>query len=165
MKKEELLKIINALPDGTDVDIDIAPSRQEEEEWKEPDIKCYQDLASSQNTLYGFMIYGPSINPDYAKSDIVAASAIFEQRCQAESALAMAQLSQVLPYYCEPFTEEELQNGLVIKYGIGAAPSRLYVYDTNLLRAFLMFRTREQAESFLKHNEQLIRQYFMMKGK
>lgn len=158
MKKEELLKVINALPEDAEVDIDITPANVRVPEYREPEIRCYQDLIDKHRVLFGFTIDNCSdVVPDYIESGVVEGRVnIFEQKHHAEAALAIAQISQVLPYYCEPFTEEEWQNPDVKKFVIGVAAGKTMVYETSLLRSFPAFRTKVQAETFARYNEDVL---------
>jgi hypothetical protein len=92
-------------------------------------------------------------------------SNIFATEKQAESALAMAQLSQIMqndPRFGGPIPTEDWNSGSYKKYTIARAENRLDLDSWATYYHFLAFRTREQRDLFLKENEDLIRQYFML---
>lgn len=79
----------------------------------------------------------------------------------AKSALAMAQISQLLPYYGGEITDEEWLEGKT-KYTIekngkkACGDKRVGTY------MLLAFHTEEQRDEFLKNNEQLVKDYLMI---
>ena len=87
---------------------------------------------------------------------------VFIDERHAKSALAMAQISQLMPYYGGAITNEEwLANNdkYIIRNGrneIDALPKVSYE------RYFLAFHTPEQRDEFLKNNEQLVKDYLMI---
>ena len=98
-------------------------------------------------------------------SDNAADRNIFATKKQAQSMLAMAQLSQIIQNdkrFGGPITDEEWNTAAVKKYCI--------IRDRNGISKdlfwchyyFLAFHTEEQRDLFLKENEDLIRQYFML---
>lgn len=98
-------------------------------------------------------------------SDNAANRNIFATKKQAQSMLAMAQLSQIIANdkrFGGPITEEEWKDKtvckrLIIRQGDGITTDYGYLYYY-----FLAFHTVEQRDLFLKENEDLIKQYFML---
>ena len=91
---------------------------------------------------------------------------IFATKKQAESMLAMAQLSQIIqndPRFGGPLTNEEWLDHGVDKYFIDRYDNRIKpeCYRSCGFR-FLAFHTAEQRDLFIKENEDLIKQYFML---
>lgn len=93
---------------------------------------------------------------------------IFASKAQAKSALAMAQLSQIIANdsrFGGPVTDEEWNSSItkyyLYRYGnrIGAS---LTTNTTNSPWEFLAFHTPEQRNLFLQENMDLIKQYFML---
>lgn len=83
----------------------------------------------------------------------------------AKSMLAMAQLSQVLKRWYKPFTERELRDPIILKWGFGCDGKKFFVvqsYSTCLNTTFLAFRTKSDALEFLENNRELIKQYYML---
>lgn len=87
---------------------------------------------------------------------------VFRTRKQAESSLAMAMISQLLPEYCKPFSDEEWGDAKIEKYCIIREKNLLFIKKCNLQYHFLAFRTLFQAEIFLSHNRNLVEVFFMM---
>lgn len=90
----------------------------------------------------------------------------FATRKQAESMLAMAQLSQIIqndPRFGGPITDKEWLNRDMYKYIIDRYDNDIKTYSwLECSFRFLVFHTEEQRDLFLKENEDLIRQYFML---
>lgn len=90
---------------------------------------------------------------------------IFSTKEQAQSTLAMAQLSQIIandPRFGGPITDEEWECGdkkyviCRINNKICETQARIASYE------FLAFHTPKQRDLFLKENMDLIKQYFMV---
>lgn len=81
----------------------------------------------------------------------------------AKSALAMAQISQLMPYYGGEITNEEWSDGDMKKYVIMRNSSEVKCVVCYLNYDFLAFHTKEQRDAFLKNNEQLVKDYLMIK--
>lgn len=86
---------------------------------------------------------------------------IFSTKEQAQSALAKAQLSQIIkndPRFGGPIAKEEWGKPS-IKYYIYRSSNEI-VKSCGVVWEFLSFHTEDQRNLFLKENEDLIRQYF-----
>lgn len=87
---------------------------------------------------------------------------VFLTEKHAKSALAMAQISQLIPYYGGAITDEEWNNQNMPKFvlyrnGNGIKSDTMWnTYE------FIAFHTKEQRDDFLKYNERLVRDYFML---
>lgn len=81
---------------------------------------------------------------------------------QALSQLAFSQLSQLLPTYCEPFTDEEWVDSGLEKFCIERCEGKLIETSYRHIYYFLAFRTIEQRVAFLKDHRELIEEYFML---
>lgn len=77
--------------------------------------------------------------------------------------LAMAQISQVLEKWYNPFTEEEVEDKSINKYSIGYSGEKLIIFR-NYDEASLSFRSKSDAEEFLsfEENKKLVLDYFMI---
>jgi len=91
---------------------------------------------------------------------------VFATEKQAKSMLAMAQLSQIIqndPRFGGPITDEEWLRRGMYKYVIDRYDNDIKTYNwIECGFRFLAFHTEEQRDLFLKENEDLIRQYFML---
>ena len=86
---------------------------------------------------------------------------VFLTEKHAKSALAMAQISQLMPYYGGEITDEEWENSSP-KYIIDRYGNMINItFHTNAYY-FLAFHTKEQRDAFLKNNEQLVKDYLMI---
>lgn len=128
---------------------------------KESIIRTYQDLINNDIELHGFYITNQSwishINGRALNSNkLIAAS-----EKVAKSMFAMAQISQLMPYY-----GGEIDNGMWIypntKYVIRKVGNRVIADNTEHSYHFLAFHTEEQRNEFLKYNEQLVKDYLMI---
>ena len=80
----------------------------------------------------------------------------------AKSALAMAQISQLMPYYGGAITDEEWANKDLNKKCITRYGDNILMQNCILTHQLLTFHTIEQAEAFLKYNKQLVYDYLML---
>jgi hypothetical protein len=87
---------------------------------------------------------------------------IFIDKKHAESALAMAMISQLLPYYGGEITKEEWGNDKISKYVILRIRNIIKIEPMSCGYHVLGFHTRMQCEEFLKNNEELVNSYLMM---
>lgn len=108
---------------------------------------------------------------------IGARSAFFEDSCiptsnnnrnvfltekHAKSALAMAQISQLIPYYGGEIANDEWKDSSIRKYIIFRKMSYVGRCEAYSNYEFLAFHTAEQRDEFLKNNEQLVKDYLMI---
>lgn len=80
----------------------------------------------------------------------------------AKSALAMAQISQLIPYYGGEITNDEWKDSSIRKYIILRKMSYVGRCEAYSNYEFLAFHTAEQRDEFLKNNEQLVKDYLMI---
>ena len=76
----------------------------------------------------------------------------------AKSALALAQISQLLPYY----DTDVYWNILDPKYCICRVKKEIAILPFAKHYHILAFNTLSEAERFLKHNEQLVKDFYML---
>lgn len=128
-----------------------------------PVIRTYQDLIDNNKIISGYFIssadskiikYGKATckksNQNVASSEKVA-----------KSMLAMAMISQLMPYYGGAITNEEWKDDSKIKYTIGRFKYTLEGLSFNAYY-FLAFHSKEQRDDFLKYNERLVKDYLMI---
>lgn len=84
---------------------------------------------------------------------------VFLNEKYAKSALALAQISQLLPYYD---TNVDWDDSDKPKWCIVCRGNEADITDFYELRHLLAFNTEAEAECFLKHNEQLVKDYLMI---
>lgn len=76
--------------------------------------------------------------------------------------LAIAQISQLMPYYGGEITDEEWNDNLFCKYVIERAGCDIIKSGYFNMYSFLAFHTQKQRDEFLKNNEQLVKDYLML---
>lgn len=86
---------------------------------------------------------------------------VFLSEKHAKSVLAMAQISQFMPYYGGEITDEEWENSC-FKPVIERVNNRIYTTSYFDTYKFLAFHTKEQRDMFLENNEQLVKDYLMI---
>lgn len=87
---------------------------------------------------------------------------VFLTEKHAKSALAMAQISQLIPYYGGEITNDEWKDSSIRKYIIFRKMSYVGRCEAYSNYEFLAFHTAEQRDEFLKNNEQLAKDYLMI---
>lgn len=87
---------------------------------------------------------------------------IFLNKKCAKSALAMAQISQLIPYYGGEITDDEWEYTSIDKHVIFKEANRVKTAIFYSNYEFLAFHTAEQRDEFLKNNEQLVKDYLMI---
>ena len=87
---------------------------------------------------------------------------VFVDERHAKSALAMAQISQLMPYFGGSITDEEWKSN-IMKYCIARDHKNL-IYRSFVWHEYhiLAFHTEEQRNNFIKYNKQLINDYLML---
>ena len=90
---------------------------------------------------------------------------VFYTKIQAKSALAMAQISQIMANderFGGPVTDKEWNNGSLSKYCIERIEDTIHTFTTWMNYQFLAFHTKEQCDLFLEENEDLVKDYLMI---
>ena len=87
---------------------------------------------------------------------------VFLTEKHAKSALAMAQISQLIPYYGREIANDEWKDSSIRKYIIFRKMSYVGRCEAYSNYEFLAFHTAEQRDEFLKNNEQLVKDYLMI---
>lgn len=145
------------IPDDCEVQI------VRKKEKKEPTIRTYQDLSNNITLVKGYYINESStiieVNDGFIcdEDKNVAAS-----EKVAKSMLAMAMISQLIPYYGGEITKEEWKDEDITKYVIYKVFDNIKFDRFYVQYSFLAFHTEEQRDEFLKYNEQLVKDYLMI---
>lgn len=143
------------VPDGCEVQI------VRKKDKKEPVIKTYQDLIDNKIKISGYWTSGDEINDwtlDFACNNSMD---VAKSKKVTKSMIAMAMISQLMPYYGGEITNEEWKNGSS-KYSIIRSGKAIDTSAYTAFYQFLSFHTREQRDEFLKNNEQLVKDYLMI---
>lgn len=130
---------------------------------KEPVIRTYQDLINNKIELKGSYITNQSDIMSVCGRAFERNKLIAKSEKVAKSMLAMAIISQLMPYYGGAITDTEWENCENAKYIIVSYKNKIAtkIY-TDCYHYFLAFHTSEQRDEFLKYNEQLVKDYLML---
>lgn len=150
-------EVIIQVPDDCEIQI-------VKKENKEPIIKTYQDLINNQVECKGYYIDTFSTIEEFSGRRFVSNvdRNIAISKKVAKSMLAMAMISQLMPYYGGEITDEEWSNKLIDKFTIEKTENKINMYTYNRIYHFLSFHTKEQCDEFIKYNEQLVKDYLMI---
>ena len=124
--------------------------------------KTWEDLLGSEMPKTSCSIKYCSIIPDLDCIFKNANKDMYIDRKHAKSALAMAQISQLMPYYGGEITNEEWEDNSFFKYNIERYKNTVYLDGHSTMYTFLAFHTEQQCKSFLNNNEQLVNDYLMI---
>lgn len=122
---------------------------------KKHEVNCWEDLRN----ITGVYITDDSVfdltknNPNDQGNKNV-----FLNEKYAKSALASAQISQLLPYY-DTNVDWESQD---VKYCITRSKNNIVIGEWVHRYCILTFNTKSEAERFLKHNEPLVKDFYML---
>ena len=87
---------------------------------------------------------------------------VFINEKHAKSALAMARISQLLPYYGGRITDKEWEDSGIEKYVIQRSRNVVSLELNWTGYSFMSFHTKEQSREFLRNNERLVKDYLML---
>lgn len=151
-------KVTINVPDDCEVQV------VKKEEKKEPVIRTYQDLIDNNVTIEeGYWIDEDSkICSTHYYSAMSADKSTAASEKVAKSMLAMAQISQLIPYYGGEVTDEDWKDTRITKWAIGRDCDKITLIPTIDIYYFLSFYTLEQCRIFLENNEQLVKDYLMI---
>lgn len=132
---------------------------------KEPVIRTYQDLID--NGIIINNCYWISEDSEICRTGCYTIMDNYDKNVAAsekvaKSMLAMAQISQLMPYYGGEVTDEEWNNINLLKHCITCRNNKVYKEGLGQRRVFLAFHTSEQRDKFLEYNEQLVKDYLMI---
>lgn len=122
---------------------------------KKVEVNCWEDLKNIAGVYIDINSYLFSVDntPPLSRNQN-----IFLNKKYAKSALALAQISQLLPYYN---TNIDWKNGSY-KYYIERINDGIEIVAWIHKYSVLAFNTESEAERFLKHNEQLVKDFYML---
>ena len=130
--------------------------------FKPKGIKTIEDLYKSVKTFDGYWVFGGEVELGYNRIYSNVNKSVFLTEKEAKSALAMSQISQLMPYYGGAITDREWSYGNTTKYAITRYNGVSAFNDTVSWYHFLAFHTKEQRDDFLEHNYELVRDYLMI---
>ena len=152
MNKEETLKRIKVLEkEVQELRKLVESSEQEVKVWEDLKNVGGYYITTNSHIQYLEISYVESCNRNN-----------FLTEKQAKSALAMAQISQLMPYYGGEITDKEWDDNNIVKYVIKRMYNRIDLDNYYTIYHFLAFHTLEQRDEFLKNNERLVKDYLMI---
>ena len=132
----------------------------------EQEVRTWDDLIGTRRPKTQVWVGNSdsNINSDKEEDIFIGESNRFEfiDAKHAKSALAMAQISQLMRYFGGAITDEEWSNSGTIKYVIVKMEGKLDCAASFGEYIFLAFHTKSQRENFLKYNERLVKDYLML---
>ena len=114
----------------------------------------------------GYLIDNDSHIDHYSGPNTYINHNIFATEIQAKSALAMARISQIMANdlrFGGPITDEEWVTNNLKKFTIRRINGRAIFNTDSFVYNFLAFHTSEQRQLFWEENEELIKDYLMIK--
>lgn len=160
MDNQKEVKI--SIPEGYEIDKEKSSFERIIFKKKEKEIKKWIDLVGNVIPLGSCYIEdGGCIFPSSGKFNVCSVNIFIDER-HAKSALAMAQIIQLIPYYGGAITDEEWNDINIPKYSLYRSHDKIVKETTYLLFCFLSFHTKEQRNSFYENNEQLAKDYLMI---
>lgn len=122
---------------------------------KKNEINCWEDLKRITGV---FITESSFINPVVDCLVLPQNRNIFLNEKYAKSALALSQISQLLPYY-DTDVDWGTSND---KFCISRVGNIIEIKKWVSIHHTLAFATQAEAERFLKHNEQLVKDFYML---
>lgn len=120
---------------------------------------------NGQHMITGYWIANDSLIKDAYCSNTNKNINVFATEKQAKSALAMAQISQIIANderFGGPITDEEWKCECTPKYVIGRYEDHIRMPQWFGYYQLLAFHTKEQRDLFLEENEDLVKDYLMI---
>ena len=154
-------RIVITIPDNCKVQI-VEQSKEDKENKEDKKIKTYQDLIDNNYEITGFHIN------DYSQIKFISGWAnndnknVASSEKVAKSMLAMAMISQLMPYYGGEITDEEWKNIAIMKYSFLTRNNNIVGFVTAGDKCFFAFHTEKQRDDFLNCNKQLVKDYLMI---
>ena len=130
--------------------------------FKPKGIKTIEDLYKSFKTFDGYWVFSGGVEFGYNRICSNVNKNVFLTEKEAKSALAMSQISQLMPYYGGAITDAEWSDSNTTKYVIRRCKGQSIYSHVTLDYHFLAFHTIEQREDFFEHNYELVKDYLML---
>lgn len=148
-------ELIVDIPEGYEIDKEKSTFEKIVFKKKVSIVNCWEDINDIDGTFISshseLTNLGSIPNAHYNRN-------VFLNEKYAKSALALAQISQLLPYYDAYLS----WNYNKWKWCIIKKSNKITIEKFYTTYHLLSFNTREEAERFLKYNEQLVKDYLMI---
>lgn len=156
------------IPENIEVDTENSNDTIIRFKKKEQKIKTFQDLIDNKEDFPEESCY---INSSYSDIDSCEVDEfseddknVFIDKTHAKSALAMSQISQLMPYYGGAITKEEWDNDNLVKYVLDRRQNGVNIDIAYSFFEFLAFHTAEQRDAFYENNAKLVKEYLMIEN-
>ena len=131
--------------------------------FKKIEIKTFNDLVKSKQKVNGYWIDGDSEISSYGCELLDERDKnIFIDEKHAKSSLAMAQISQLMPYYGGAITDEEWSDINLDKHILRRISNRVETVTMTATFSLLAFHTEWQRDAFYNINNRLVKDYLMI---
>ena len=143
------------IPEGYEIDKEKSTFENIVFKKKEEVVNCWEDIKRINGVWIAHLSDIQSYEgvPPYKTNKNV-----FLNKKYAKSALALAQISQLLPYYDSKVD----WNISTPKYCICRYDNNIIINRWDTVYHPIAFNTWEEAERFLKYNEQLVKDFYML---
>ena len=142
------------VPEGYEIDKEKSTFERIVFKKKEKNINSWEDLKNIKGVFIDYSSNIQECDEDVSNDE----KYVFLNEKYAKSALALAQISQLLPYYDSKVDWYKV----TVKYCIVRIGNEIYIDMWQSSYHLLAFNSREEAKRFLKYNEQLVKDYFML---
>ena len=164
--KENTKTLEIVAPEGYEIDKEkstfekIVFKKKQEKRWRDTEDGYDSECINGYRILPNIEIIASVSCPHIREN-----RSVFATEKQAKSALAMAQISQIMkndPRFGGPITDEEWENVCMPKYIIFRSALGVFSSRISKYYEFLAFHTMEQRDLFFEENEDLVRDYLML---
>ena len=151
------------IPSGYVIDEENSNLLQGVIKFKKIEIKTFNDLIKSKQKVNGCWIDENSDirNGIFYKMSESDKNAFIDKK-HAKSALAMAQISQLMPYYGGAITDEEWSDINLDKHILRRISNRVEAVTMTATFSLLAFHTEWQRDAFYNINNRLVKDYLMI---
>ena len=140
----------------------LALQAYKEEELNKKEVKVWKDLMGETIPVGSrFIDKITGICIMFGKFDCEDQTIFIDDK-HAKSAIAMARISQLLPYYGGRITDKEWEDSGIEKYVIQRSRNVVSLELNRTGYSFMSFHTKEQSREFLRNNERLVKDYLML---
>lgn len=164
-KMQEEKEITISIPDGYEIDKEKSSFEKIIFKKKKQVIKTWDDLLGKDVPKKSIFISDNSLlHESYYKGNTFCPydKNTFIDKRHAKAALAIAQISQLMPYFGGSITDEEWNDINIPKYSLYRSEDKIVKSIKYLSYYFLSFHTVEQRNSFLENNRELVKDYLMI---
>ena len=155
----ETKKLTITPPEGFEIDQENSTFKEIVFKKIEKEVKVWEDIEE----LNGIYIDNYSnLCEIRKKNNCNNTKNIFIDEKHAKSALAMAQITQLMPYYGGEITYNEWHNPNLNKYCWVRNNNSVYSVSFTNWYQLLAFHTAKQRDEFYKNNKQLVHDYLMI---